>query len=369
MTGLNAAITHEAAAVEPARAIADPSLIDSGAYDPAVMIDQLPVLELPLSSLEPGFFLRRCGTDPAHIRMLADAAGSCELPPIVVQKNNSRIVDGMHRVEAARLRGQKSIRAHVIKCTDEDAFILAVKTNTLHGLPLSRADRMAGAKCILAWHADWSDRAVGVATGLSARTIADLRRRSTGGTHQPNRRLGRDGKLRPLTGAEGRRRAADYIAARPDASLREIAREANVSLGTVQDVRARMRRGADPMLVARGGSYPEQGAHSPAPGMPAGWPLPKDAMSSRDVKLRAHQATWSAISAKLASDPSLKYTESGRMFIRWMTLQATQAPEWTEFIEAVPSRWLRDIGLIAENIGEQWREFAEQLRIRQSSST
>ncbi len=359
MTVLDVALAHE---------IAGPFSSDSHPYDPIDRIDQLPVSDVPLSSLERGFFLRGGGTDPAHVKLLADAASSNELPPILAQKNSSRIVDGMHRFEAAKLRGENSIRARFINCTDEDAFILAVRSNTLHGLPLSRADRIFGAKRILTLHSDWSDRAVGVTTGLSAKTIAGLRRRSTDGIQQFGKRLGRDGKRHPLAGSEGRRRAADYITARPDASLREIAREADVSLGTVQDVRARMRRGADPITLGRHRSPLEQVANPPTTGEPAGWSPSRTAKSPRDMRRDAQQATWAAVASKLANDPSLRYTEYGRAFFRWMALFAMHAAEWREFIDAVPAHWLKDISLIADNVTEEWREFAEQLRGRQNSA-
>ena len=183
--------------------------------------------------------------------MLAEVASFGELPPILVQRNSLRVIDGTHRLEAAKARGEKFIRARVINCTDNDAFILAVKANTLHGLPLSRADRVSSARRILDWHPDWSDRAIGIATGLSAKTVAGIRRESADEIQQFTKRLGRDGKRRPVTALEGRKRAAEYIAARPDASLREVARETDVSLGTVQDVRARMRRGLDPVTDGR----------------------------------------------------------------------------------------------------------------------
>jgi hypothetical protein len=50
--------------------------------------------------LVPGFHLRQEGTDPAHVRLLADAAGSVQLPSILVQKSGSRIIDGLHRLES-----------------------------------------------------------------------------------------------------------------------------------------------------------------------------------------------------------------------------------------------------------------------------
>src|SRR6266567_1079227 len=161
---------------------------------PADVVDRLPIFNVPVNSLKSGFFLRGTGTDPAHVRLLADAVNASELPPILVQECNSRVVDGMHRLEAAKLLDEKYIRARFVNCTDQEAFILAVKSNTLHGLPLSRADRISGAERILSWHPDWSDRAVGAATGLSAKTIAGLRCRSSGKVQHLGKRLGRDGK-------------------------------------------------------------------------------------------------------------------------------------------------------------------------------
>ena len=121
---------------------------DLGHPDPMRMLDHLPEVSIPISSLLPAFYLRQAGTDAAHVRLLADAASSVKLPSILVQKRSSRIIDGMHRIEVAKLRGEWQISARIVDCTDEEALVLAVKANTLHGLPLSRADRISGAKRI-----------------------------------------------------------------------------------------------------------------------------------------------------------------------------------------------------------------------------
>jgi len=327
------------------------------------MIDQLPVLEVPTGSIERGLFLRGAGTDPAHVRMLADVASSSELPPILLQKKTFRTVDGLHRLEAARLRGEKTIRARFVNCSDQDAFILAVKSNTLHGLPLSRADRISGAKCILAWHPDWSDRAIGVACGLGAKAIASLRRRSANGALQSGKRLGRDGKLYPVPGSEGRQRAADYIAAKPHASLREVARATDVSLGTVQDVRARMRQGADPVMAEGRESHQEHAQDLSAVGPSAGQPTAESILHRRGMR-RTGQPTWAAVSGKLANDPSLKYSERGKEFLRWMAMHAIRADGWRDFIDAVPAHWMKDLSAVASGVADEWREFSDQLRSR-----
>jgi ParB-like chromosome segregation protein Spo0J len=347
--------------------------------DPIAKIEGLPVSIVSLDSLVPGFFLRQNGTDAAHVRLLADAAGVAELPPIIVQQGSMRVVDGLHRLAAARLRGEERISARFIDCTDESAFILAVKSNIQHGMPLSRADRIAGAERLLAWHPDWSDRALAAVTGLGTRTIVALRSQEHDNSRSGAKRLGRDGKWRPVAGGEGRRRAAEYIMARPDASLREVARETDVSLGTVHDVRMRMRCGMDPTAVGRTRSAPAQAAAASEPGS-TGSPAdraPVAAAASLEIfaagvasarasnaiprKSAMQEAAWQAVLAKLANDPTLRYTEAGRTFLRWMTLHAVSAGEWKTFMEAIPPRWLREISFVANNFSNEWREFAREL--------
>ena len=82
--------------------------------------------------------------------------------------------------------------------------------------------------------------------GLAATTVGAIRERSTVQSPQLNTRmLAATSRLRPVSALDGRRRASEIIAARPDASLREVAREAGISLGTAHNVRERMRRGED----------------------------------------------------------------------------------------------------------------------------
>ncbi len=147
---------------------------DSGRLELA-NLDRLPAREVPVSALAAGPYLRAGGTSDAHVRLLADAAADTQLPPILVQDDGWRVIDGAHRLAAARLRGDHAIRARFVDCTDAEALVLAMTANAAHGLPLSRADRVAGARRVLAAHPDWSDRALAGITGLSAKTIASLR--------------------------------------------------------------------------------------------------------------------------------------------------------------------------------------------------
>src|SRR6202030_599911 len=63
-----------------------------------VAVEQLPEISILLDMLVAGIQLRAGGTDPVHVRLLADAASAARLPSILVQKSGCRIIDGKHRV-------------------------------------------------------------------------------------------------------------------------------------------------------------------------------------------------------------------------------------------------------------------------------
>ncbi|HEU5385060.1 MAG TPA: ParB/RepB/Spo0J family partition protein [Streptosporangiaceae bacterium] len=322
-------------------------------------VDQLPEIGVPVDLLVPGFHLRMAGTDAAHVRLLADAAGAVPLPPILVQKRGLRIIDGMHRVEVAKLRGEPVIRARIVDCSDEKALVLAVKSNTLHGLPLTRADRISSAKRILGAHPDWSDRKVAGIAGLSGKSVASLRNSSAGGAPFDGKRLGRDGKRRPMVAVTGRLRAAEYIRAHPEASVREIARETDVSPGTAHDVRKKIRCGVNPG-TAETSSPRAQAAPAASSTSP-----PVTNIRARATADTVRQLTGAAVIGKLTGDPSLRYTDGGRAFLRWMTQHAMHPDEWREFVDAIPERWLEEVRQAAAAMSEEWGQFANQLGCRQ----
>ncbi|OKH96197.1 ParB/RepB/Spo0J family partition protein [Streptomyces uncialis] len=339
--------------------------------------EQLPVRDVPVSDLSPEQYLRKGGTNAAHVQLLVDAAGTSALPPILVQEDGWRVIDGLHRLEAAKLRGDHFIEARFLDCTDSEALVLAMKANSSHGLPLSKADRVSGAQRVLTTHPDWSDRAIAGITGLSAKTIASLRGRSPGGTASA-KRLGRDGRRRPVAAGEGRRRAAEYIRAHPDAPLRQVARDTDVSLGTVHDVSSRLRRGTSPELDGQRAPAP---VDLPPPGT-TGRPVLRaaDETAERDtdgpsgggvpLRRRNHTdapVTWSGIAGKMAKDPTIRYTEAGKEFLQWMALHANDPDGWREFVSSIPEHWQSVIAPIAESIGREWSTFAERLKTKQEA--
>ena len=126
-----------------------------------------------IESLAPANSPRLAGEVHEHTQRLAESES--DLPPILVHRPTMRIIDGTHRVKAMAYRGRDEIEAEFYDGSLEDAFVLSVHANVQRGLPLSLADRRAAARRILATHAAWSDRAIAQLTGLSAKTISDLR--------------------------------------------------------------------------------------------------------------------------------------------------------------------------------------------------
>ncbi|KAB2343609.1 ParB/RepB/Spo0J family partition protein [Actinomadura rudentiformis] len=393
---------------------AGPDVEDSVAGDTLDLnnFEKLPASEVAVSALSPGLGLRQSGTNAAHVQLLMDASGTVELPPLLVQEEGWRVIDGLHRLEAAKRRGDTVVKARFVDCTDSEAVVLAMKANSSHGLPLSKTDRMFGAKSVLAAHPDWSDRAIASITGLSAKTIASLRDRSAGGTQLGGKRLGRDGKRRPVTPGEGRLRTADYINAHPDASLRQVARATDVSLGTVHDVRARLRRGANPERNGRRASSAQPPSELPSAQPPSVQPpsaqqRPTTRISdartaiarTADARPAAHPAredagtvttaptaptangtsslrrnhtdlppTWPQVASKMAGDPAVRYTDSGKEFLRWMALHAADPHRWREFLNTVPAHWQDIVASVADDISQEWSLFAQQLKNKQETA-
>ena len=285
-----------------------------------------------INVLQPADSPRLNGCSEEFVRALASSDAS--LAPIVVHRATMRVVDGNHRLRAAVLRGCRSVEVEYVDGPREDLFGLSVSLN----LPtLSTADREAAVRRLLRSHPQWSDRAIAAATGLAAKSVGVLRR-AVGG--RAANRVGRDGKVRPVNSAAGRRLAGQMIEARPEASLRDIARAAGVSPGTVRDVRRRLSAGLDPvperMRVA-------ERAEVEVPVVRAG--------------VRAPDATLPI----LRRDPSLRFNEHGRLVLRWLETHAVSSGEWAEVVSGVPSHCRELVADMARGCAEAWAEMADAL--------
>ncbi|WP_425247266.1 ParB/RepB/Spo0J family partition protein [Streptomyces sp. NEAU-NA10] len=319
-----------------------------------------------IEELLPADSPRLNGVDPAHVQRLADVLTS--LPPILVHRSTMRIVDGSHRVAAAALKGQDSVEVHYFDGPEKDAFLRSVSANIAHGLPLSVSDRKAAAERILRSHADLSDRAIGMHTGLDPKTVAAVRRSSTVEAQQSNTRMGSDGRDHPLDRTLERIHAAQLMASHPGLPLRAVAEQSGLSLGTAHDVRKRLERGEAPVPNRRrGGAAGKQATEAGAS------PAPTGPESSAPVAARpggrppaggGRSRTPLETLRKLAGDPSLRQSESGRHFLRWLHTHFVVDEAWRHQAGAVPPHCTATVADLALQCSDTWRRFAEDLASR-----
>ncbi|MEU0118075.1 ParB N-terminal domain-containing protein [Streptomyces bobili] len=349
---------------------------------------------VPVKSLLPADSPRTAGENSEHVHLLA--LSTAVLPPIIVHRASMRVVDGTHRLRAAVERGEEVIQVRFFEGSERDAFLVAVRENTAHGLPLSMRDRLAAAGRILKTHPHWSDRAIAELAGLSPKTMGELRRAVLDAGAQPTARLGRDGRLRPVDSSAGRLLAARLVREMPDASLRDISARAGISPGTVRDVRARLSRGEDPVpTVARRNPAVATSAYGPANGAAA---VPGSAgsngaqalvtatepaaraVSARRTAALAHQrcvvvgkAAEDAVEpreqaagllAALAKDPLLRYAEQGRLMLRLLSAGTLPARLWNELDDAVPEYSVGSVSRLARASAEALTQFADRLESR-----
>ncbi|MEU7149308.1 ParB N-terminal domain-containing protein [Streptomyces sp. NPDC045456] len=304
------------------------------------------IVSVPIIQVLPGDSPRLTGEDKGHVLRLAAIEGP--LPPILVDRSTMCVIDGLHRLMAASLKGQKDIDVRFFDGSREEAFLKSVEANVEHGLPLSQADRTAAALRILKSHPTMADRAIAKSTGLGARTVAQLRR-SSDSVPQSDFRVGRDGKVRPLDGAQGRLRVAELMRDNPDASLRQVARSAGVSPATALDVRRRLERGDQPVPSQRSRSRGEAGPAKPEPVDPPPVPAAPPTAVTLD---------------KLMRDPSLRQSELGRRLLRMFRENVLGASEMNDICASVPSHCIELIVELSRRNSQIWDGFAQELNRR-----
>lgn len=309
------------------------------------------IVLIPVAMLRLGESPRLDGHDKAHVARLAEVDGP--LPPIVVERHTLRVIDGTHRLMAAIHKGQAAIEARYFVGSPDDVFLHAVRANVVHGFPLSQADRRAAAARIVASHPRLSDRAVAEVAGLGAKTVAAIRRHLDDGSARTTVRIGRDGRVRPLNGSEGRRRVVELLTAHPQASLRELARRAGVSPATVSDVRTRLERGEAPEPA---------GTESRLGGAVSRLIGGKGGRGGKEQRLDT-----SNVLDKLLRDPSLRHKEEGRELLRLLQQTAIGTQRWSELTAVVPPHCGSLVEQLAQQYAKLWSDFAEEMA-RQSQT-
>jgi ParB-like chromosome segregation protein Spo0J len=281
----------------------------------------------------------RSELNPEHVKTLADSKNAW--PPILVHGPSGTVIDGVHRVGAAMARGEGTIEAHIYEGNIDDAFVLAVRMNVHHGLPLSRADRRAAAERIMASHPQWSNRLIAAAVGMAASTVATIRARSDDRADHSAIRVGRDGRARPVHNTPGRLRAYQVLVEQPSSSVRAVARRAGVSPSTVHDVRKRLANGMDP--------------------------LPKQLRATCDSlseRLAGQLLDAAAAISQMTKDPAVRSTEVGRFLLRWLDANRATLAECEQAVAATPSHWVQAVARIAKSYAQSWTAVAGLLEAR-----
>jgi hypothetical protein len=295
--------------------------------------------EVAIDELRLGGAVRSEGLHEDHVRALAELERAW--PPILIWGEDNLVVDGTHRVSAARRLGWQTIVATRFAGTSDDAFVEAIRRNVTHGLPLTLSERVAAVLGVLDRHPEWADRRISDVCALSARSVARLRREQSNGqaATTPAVRVGRDGRTRPLEPAVVRTRILHALAAHPEGSLRAIAAEVGASHETVRCVRKAL------------GAAPVAGVTEVAPKEPS------PAGVSAPVRLHARSGpaptAWGADAALASSLP-------GQDFAAWFE---TSAPgeEWRRYLAAVPLSRIYEVADEARTRAAAWSSFAQSL--------
>ena len=279
------------------------------------------------------------GQDMDHAQALAFRFDDC--PPILVERTTSTVIDGVHRVLAARMLGRVTIPVHYFDGTHDEAFVEAVRANVTHGKPLTLAERAAAARKLLEMHGDWSNRLLGDVCGLSDKTIGRLRK-TTAEVPQLSARIGRDGRQRPLDSGPLREQIATALRTMPDANPEELAQSLSTSPSTVRDVRKRLRGGHSPIPMQRGVKTEASTASR---------------NSNGERRAVSAAVEWRADRAILALPRGIELAE-------WLDHTKIRATQWASLVEEIPLGRIPQLIEEAESRSLQWSKFAKALEAR-----
>ncbi len=300
------------------------------------------VVSVALARLVVKRSIREGGVNQEHVRRLMRLGG--RWPPILVHEETGVVIDGVHRVAAARMLGLLRIDASLFTGGPDAALIEFVRRNVQHGLPLTLRERKWAANRVLRVHPDWSDRRIAGICALSPKTVGRLRvHDGCDGEGVPQLdssvRVGRDNRLRPVNGVSARARVAKALAENPGASLRSVAAKVGVSPETVRSVRLSL---ADAATQAEVEESPASGDNSAGPVFPV-VPVVPDESPSRGLVAVPDNA--SAVAE----------------FMDWFEKTAVDADMCACWSLQVPPGYAADVAAEARRRSEAWLEFATTL--------
>jgi hypothetical protein len=314
---------------------------------------------LLIDSLRAGDAVRTGGLDEGHVALLMETVNLW--PPILVWGKECLVVDGAHRVEAARRLGRTSVAALRFPGTRDEAFVESIRRNVDHGLPLTIGDRRRAALRVLGRHSEWSDRRIASVCGLSGKTVARLRREEYSPRSEHDgvvvdlpRRVGRDGKTRPIQPGEVRDRIRRVLEENPGGSLRTIAALAGASPETVRTVRARLIK--DQPDHRRGVSSPVGAAGAEGVDAVIAFPQSEQDRTNPEQSMASAHDVW-------ISDRALRSCGDGGEFARWFNHNNVD-DGWHRYVWTVPVGRIYDIVDEARRRAASWTAFASLLESR-----
>ena len=297
------------------------------------------VAVVALSSLPVGHAWRVDGLDDARVAALA--AIYPKLPAVLVRRHDLLVVDGAHTVAAARRLGMQTAHVQWFDGTWVDAaeaFVL--RNSTEVSLPLTLGDRRRLIESMLRAEPTWSDRRIAEVCGVSPKVIA--RSRSDESATQPTfgaeKRIGRDGRARPIRAGAMRSSIEQMLEQQPDASLRTIASALGVSPETVRSVRRDREVGSD--VAERPGRHPAT-------------------VVGHDVVRRP---IFREVPAPWREDNAFSSTNTGAEFVDWF--EATNVGSQPGRPDLVPLSRIYEIADEARRRAAYWTDFAEELERR-----
>lgn len=216
------------------------------------------------------------------------------------------------------------------------------------GLAADLEDRRRAAQDVLAEHPEWSDRRIGSLCGLSGKTVAGLRRQLSGPGPGGvviglDRRVGKDGKARPVSSEQVRERIRAALEENPYSSLRAVAALVGASPETVRSVRARMQSG--------------RSAVTPIAPWAVVRPRPMEAFEDAEAGSDEERPPVWETDRALAS-----CGDSGR-FARWFS-QSEVDEEWHDHVWSIPIGRVYEVVDEARRRAATWSRFASLLETR-----
>jgi ParB-like chromosome segregation protein Spo0J len=306
------------------------------------------VVSVALARLVVKRSIREGGVNQEHVRRLMRLGG--RWPPILVHEETGVVIDGVHRVTAARMLGLLRIDASLFAGGPDAALIEFVRRNVQHGLPLTLRERKWAATRVLRVHPDWSDRRIAGICALSPKTVGRLRAHDGSDAEgvpqcDASVRVGRDNRLRPVNGMSARARVAKALEENPGASLRSVAAQVGVSPETVRSVRLRL---TDTDIQE---SAQEEASETAAD------------MSAEAV---FDVAPDEPPSRGLSAVPN--NTSAVAEFLDWFEQTAIDADMCSRWTLQISPAYRADVAAEARRRGEVWLEFADSLTTRADTS-